>query len=218
MSEGASAEGYETEQLRREQHFVESDAFTASRYAHFAKQLSPDFSGEVLDVGCGLGVGGEAFKRHRPHATIDGNELVPARVERMPSGVYRRVISGLVQDMASGSNYDVVLAGEVIEHVPVPHVDSFLTAVRRQLRPGGTFMLTTPNPHYILLKRRSGGSVLGGAHVSVHCRATLAQYLASKGFVIEAVAGSGKMTRFFGRRAPSSLYGAFFIKARVAGH
>lgn len=39
------------------------------------------------------------------------------------------------------------------------------------------------------------------------------QYLNEHGFRVDKVTGSGKMTKFFGRRAPSFLYGAFFVKA-----
>ena len=207
---------YGEEQLARELDFVEADAFTAERYRMFARELPRGFSGEVLDVGCGVGLGGASFANEQPAAVLDGNELVANRIERIPPGIYREVLPGLLQDIPETRKYDAILAGEVIEHIPLGEVDSFLQAVRNRSRPGSRFLLTTPNPHYMLLRYRSRGSVLGGAHVSVHCRATLTQYLNANGFLVRRVTGSGKMTRLFGRRGPSVLYGAFLIHAEVA--
>ena len=40
-------------------------------------------------------------------------------------------------------SFDVVVAGEIIEHVPNP--DLLLREIRRALRPGGTLIVSTPN-------------------------------------------------------------------------
>jgi 2-polyprenyl-3-methyl-5-hydroxy-6-metoxy-1,4-benzoquinol methylase len=209
-----SADDYSSEQMSREESFVEIDRFTEARYAHFASVLGRDFSGDVLDVGCGKGIGGRAFKAVARDAKLDGSELLPRRIEELPPGVYRNVYAGLLQNLDPEITYDAILAGEVLEHVPFEHVPAFLSAIRDHLHPGGRFLMTTPNPHYFLLKRRSGNSVLGGAHVSVWCRQTTRQFLEAIGFEVLKVTGSGKMTRYFGRRGPALLYGAFMIEAR----
>ena len=110
--------------------------------------------------------------------------------------------------------YDAVLAGEVIEHVPYDSLEAFLTAIRAVLRPGGLFLLTTPNPHYLLLQRRAGGSVLGEWHVSVHCPVALEQYLRHLGFAVEAVRGTGRVSTLMGGRFPLCVYGSYLVKAR----
>ena len=45
-----------------------------------------------------------------------------------------------------GGPYDVIFAGELIEHLNNPGL--FLENIRRQLNPAGTLLLTTPNPFY----------------------------------------------------------------------
>lgn len=205
---------YADEQINRERDFVETDPFTAERYRLFARELGADFAGEVLDVGCGVGQGGVNLKKCSPSVTLDGSELMHSRIDRIPEGVYRAVYPGLMQDIPTDVQYDAVLAGEVIEHVPLPHLEDFVGSIHSRLRRGGLALLTTPNPHYFLLKWRSGGSVLGGAHVSVHCPRALVQYLNFSGFKVRRLFGTGRMTRYLGRRAPLPMYGSFFLTAQ----
>lgn len=56
-------------------------------------------------------------------------------------------------ELASRDPFDVVLAGELIEHLPAPQaLFEFAAAV---LRPGGSLIVTTPNP-FALLRVASG--------------------------------------------------------------
>lgn len=48
-------------------------------------------------------------------------------------------------DRASETSFDVVFLCEVIEHVLEADFDAFLTNLGRQVRPGGTLIVTTPN-------------------------------------------------------------------------
>lgn len=206
---------YELEQINREQSVSETDPFTERRYRQFARHLGAGYTGQVLDIGCNTGRGGQAFMASAPGARLDGVELVPDRIERIPAGVYRTVYQGLLEDMPAGSGpYDALLMGEVVEHVPLGVVEEFLDQSMRLLAPGGRILLTTPNPHYLLLRLRSGGSVLGGAHVSVHCPVALRQFLAWKGLIVETVTGSGKVSGLAGERLPKFLYGSYLLIAR----
>jgi SAM-dependent methyltransferase len=51
-----------------------------------------------------------------------------------------------VMTMDLGERYEVIVAGELIEHLVNPGL--FLCNVARHLAPGGTLVLTTPNPFY----------------------------------------------------------------------
>lgn len=206
---------YELEQINREQSVSETDPFTEGRYRQFARHLGTAFTGQVLDVGCNTGRGGRAFLQAAPGARLDGLELVPDRIERIPAGLYHTVHQGLLEDMPADSGpYDALLMGELVEHVPFGVLEGFLEQSVRLLAPGGQILLTTPNPHYVLLRIRSGGSVLGGAHVSVHCPVALRQFLAWKGLEVEKVTGSGNVSRVAGEKLPLMLYGSYFLVAR----
>ena len=81
---------YELEQINREQSVSETDPFTERRYRQFARHLGAGYTGQVLDIGCNTGRGGQAFMASAPGARLDGVELVPDRIERIPAGVSAR--------------------------------------------------------------------------------------------------------------------------------
>jgi SAM-dependent methyltransferase len=206
---------YELEQINRAHTASEVDRFSEGRYLQFARHVARDFTGQVLDVGCNTGRGGQAFLTAAPKVTLDGVELLADRVERIPAGIYRKVYTGLLDDMPCDAGpYDVLLMGELIEHVPFGALDDLIQQSTRLLAGGGRLLLTTPNPHYALLGPRCGGTVLGGAHVSVHCPAALKQYLEWKGLEVETIAGSGPKSGFLGEKLPMSLYSQYLLIAR----
>ena len=200
-------------ELNLAQKVSETDDFTERRYHQFAARLQ--HARKVLDVGCGVGRGGRALRATGPDLELDGVEFVPERVAAIPDGIYDQVFTASLEDIDGADAYDAIVAGELIEHIPYDKLDAFLGAVRRLLAPGGVFLLTTPNPHYFLLGRRGGGSVVGGSHVSVHCPEALAQYLRYREFHVRQVTGSGRMTRWLGERWPLLCYGSYLLVAQV---
>jgi SAM-dependent methyltransferase len=57
-------------------------------------------------------------------------------------GLHARVADVMTMDL--GEQYDVIVAGELIEHLANP--GQFLRNMRKHLAPAGTLVLTTPNP------------------------------------------------------------------------
>ena len=101
----------------------------------------------VLDIGCGGGLLAEPMARLGAGVTaIDpapGNIEV-ARVHARQSGLaidYRATTAEALGD--TGTRFDVVLAMEVVEHVPDPV--AFVAAAARLLAPGGLLVVSTIN-------------------------------------------------------------------------
>lgn len=191
----------------------ETDTFTPDRYRQFAAYLCP--TDVVLDIGCNTGRGGLALVAARPGLVIDGLEMLSERRAVIPGGIYRDVYADMSEVMSyRHGQYDAAVLGEVIEHVPYAELDKFVVEILDVVKPGGSVLLTTPNPHSLLarLRRRS---VLGGAHVSVHCAVALAQLFRHHGAEKVTVRGTGKTSRFLGVHFPLACYGSFLMKVET---
>ena len=95
----------------------------------------------VLDLGCRYGALTKAY--------VDGNEVVGVDVDRLALDEAAELgIETRWADVEQGvpfedEAFDVVVAGELLEHVREPA--ALVTEVRRVLRPGGTFVGSVPN-------------------------------------------------------------------------
>lgn len=106
-------------------------------YAH-AEGLARD--ARVLDLGCGTGYGCARLAA-MAHEVVAVDRIAPEREHRRGRLHYVRAdLAGL--PLAAG-RFDLVVSFQVIEHLIDP--GSYLDAIARVLRPGGTAVLTTPN-------------------------------------------------------------------------
>lgn len=113
----------------------------------FAQALAPHRGGRVLVVGCGLepffpGVNGVTFFGCDldPQAIAESKKLFPEMKDRLavcPSE------NELPREGAFEGDFDVVLAKEVVEHLPTPEPWARMLAAR--VKVGGSLLLSTPN-------------------------------------------------------------------------
>jgi len=186
----------------------EHDPFTEERYRQFFKYFPQDTQ-SVLDIGCNTGRGGKVLKELNPNLLIFGLDVVKDRLDRLPKDVYEQGVHGYSTKIPNDDGvYDMVVAGEFIEHIYQTDVDQTLGEIFRVLKVGGRLLLTTPNPSDIKRKWR-GESILGGSHVSQHFHDTLLLKLRMSGFSLVKIEGSGKVTRYFGTKFPLFIYGSY---------
>lgn len=139
----------------------------------------------VLDVGCATGALLEWF-RNRGWRTA-GVELCG------PSSEYARTARGLDVRTAAAEaagfqdgSFDLVHASHLIEHLNAPK--AFVESVRRMLKPGGRFLVSTPNIDGF--QARLFGAEWRSAifdHLYLFSKGTLRNLLADEGFRVEKI-------------------------------
>ncbi len=101
----------------------------------------------IADIGCGGGLVSEPLTRLGAFVTgIDPAEenVAAARAHAADSGLEIDYRAARVEDLAAESaQFDVVIALEVVEHVP--DVPAFIGVCAQVLRPGGMMLLSTIN-------------------------------------------------------------------------
>jgi ubiquinone/menaquinone biosynthesis C-methylase UbiE len=204
------------QELNKAQEFSETDPFTLDRYRQFFNHF-PISTTSVLDIGCNTGRGGKILKELNQQLQLIGLDCVESRLDKLSDNIYSRKVCSYSTNIQFASlSIDVIVAGEFIEHLYPEDVNQTLQEFYRLLKPQGRLLMTTPNPNYLRLKL-TGGSVLGGAHLSQHCSNQLQNKLEAIGFGNIKILGSGKMTRLLGENCPIlALYGSYLMIADKA--
>lgn len=128
---------YNNQGYRMEKHKEASRIYFLQDYV---KQFTPK-GGKVLDVGCG----DLYLSTVLPEYEWQGVDIGP------PEGAPKDKI--LIHDISNApyalkaASYDTVICSEVLEHVWDPYV--IVKEIRRLIKPGGTFIMSTPNFDHI---------------------------------------------------------------------
>lgn len=96
----------------------------------------------LLDVGCGTG----EFLQAARELGIDALGIdVDASIERYAKEKHGfNVVTGMLDEGSfEADRFDIVVLSHVIEHLPDPN--PLLAVIRRILKPGGVFLVATPN-------------------------------------------------------------------------
>ncbi|NET83309.1 MAG: class I SAM-dependent methyltransferase [Moorea sp. SIO1F2] len=201
---------YEVQNVQ--QNRSEHDPFTLKRYEQFFSFFHKG-AVKILDVGCNTGRGGLRFKELNPNLTLFGLDCVQERLDVLPE-CYSQKVYGLSTDIPMEDRFfDVITAGEFLEHLYPADVDKTLCEFQRVLKIGGRLLLTTPNPNYIKNKI-IGMSVYGVSHLTQHFPEVLRLRLQMHGFSGVKLYGSGRVSQYLGWHFPlMSIYGSYLVVA-----
>lgn len=115
-----------------------------------------------------------------------GVDILEERVEQINrTGRYKFLVAN-VEQLDFVSEFDVVVAGEIIEHVY--NAGLFLDSAWRALKDNGLLILTTPNCHalsLILYSTIAGREVCHQEHTSYYSKQTLCYLVERHGFIVE---------------------------------
>lgn len=140
----------------------------------------------ILDLGCSGGLLAERLRQRGHHVVGVDAEAVPGVHERTDGFFEADLSAGLPEGVGGG--YDVVIAGDVIEHLPRPL--DLLHEARAALRPGGQLLLSVPNfTHWYPRVRLLTGSfgydrrgILDVTHMRFFSRRSLRRTVEAAGF------------------------------------
>jgi 2-polyprenyl-3-methyl-5-hydroxy-6-metoxy-1,4-benzoquinol methylase/GT2 family glycosyltransferase len=163
--------------------FKEGDGSSHSAMLQMLGTLPPS---RVLDLGCAGGLFAE-------HARAAGHHVTGVDAVEMP-GVRERTDRFFLADLEAGipaearGRYDVVVAGDVIEHLSRP--EEMLKQIHDVLRPGGQLLLSVPNfAHWYPRLRVATGlfgydrrGILDNTHIRFFTRSTLRRTVRAAGF------------------------------------
>jgi SAM-dependent methyltransferase/uncharacterized coiled-coil protein SlyX len=134
---------------------VDADLFNEhlSRYRFAALFAAPEMA--VLDAGCGTGYGSAEFHA-RAVAAIDlsSEAVAHAATHYARAGAFFAAASCAALPFRDAV-FDLVVSFEVIEHLP--DYRALLSEARRVLKPGGIFLVSTPNRAYYAESRAQAG-------------------------------------------------------------
>lgn len=138
-------------------------------------------SGSLLEVGCGYGYFLDEARDFFP--SVSGTELSPDAADRARKSSVANVHAGDIDSLPpEWSNFDVIVAINVIEHIYAPV--EFLIAAKQRLKGGGKAVIATPDFGSFWVK------VLGSRwpsfkipeHVTFYTKKTLGLLLEKAGF------------------------------------
>lgn len=177
------------------EHAVLRQRFLLARLQHEAGRLNR--APRVLDIGCGEGW--FAAKLAASGAEVVAVDVAAEAVRRARAahpGLDVRLAEPEAELTLPDCDFDVVWAGETIEHVP--DTAGWLSELRRVLRSGGALLLSTPD-HGALRRLWLGVSRRAfeanfdprGEHLRFYTRRTLYDLLVDFGFEDVEVFGAG---------------------------
>ena len=118
-----------------------SDNFVFQRSLLAYRAAAERIGGDVLEIGTGSGYGIEVVAPHAArYVTLDKHAPAPELTQR-PGVEFRQAA---VPPLPFGdATFDCVISFQVIEHIE--NDEAFVREIHRVLRPGGRFVVTTPN-------------------------------------------------------------------------
>ena len=165
--------------------FKEGDGTSHSVMLEMLADRAP---AKVLDIGCSGGLLAERIRNAGHHVTGVDYLEIPGVRDRTDDFFQADLARGIPAEVGTG--YDVVIAGDIIEHLPRPA--ETLREILRVLRPGGEVLLSVPNfGHWYPRVRVALGlfgydrrGILDDTHLRFFTRSTLRRLVRSCGFDI----------------------------------
>ncbi len=123
----------------------DSAYFAEYKARYLARILSRDFSGKVLDFGCGIGLLSGFLKQHLPKSRIDGFDVSRESLDRVHSALVEQGLFTSNSDLLAG-DYDLIVLANVMHHIVVAQRQMVIEDIAGHLAPHGKLAIFEHNP------------------------------------------------------------------------
>ena len=124
----------------------------------------------------------------RAAKSVLGLDVVASEVERLNREGYRVLLMDFSEEVPAGT-YDLIVCGEIIEHVASPQ--KIFRSAARILRAEGRIALTTPNPYFTrrILNAIRWRTQESADHIALFSPANIAEMAMREGMLLESYRG-----------------------------
>lgn len=151
----------------------------------------PSLTGlSVCEVGIGKGILLDAMLKEKPAQLVGVDISIPylKAIQKKYHDQIHLVVAN-AENLPFQEAFDVIVAADIIEHVF--NVGDFLYSVNRALKPGGRFIVKTPNNEDITVYSKLKGCKYQFVHLRNFNKKTLEKILIGAGFNVEKVIYDG---------------------------
>lgn len=122
-----------------------SEYFAQYKARYIARQMGLQFSGRVLDYGCGVGMLSSYMKQIFPQATVDGYDISDASLAKVDPDI--RVRGTFTSDWnLLAPQYDLITITNVMHHVRPDKRQETIVSLGERLSPDGVLIIVEHNP------------------------------------------------------------------------
>jgi len=121
------------------------ECFADLKARYLARTLGADFSGKVLDFGCGIGLLARSLLHHLPACRVHGYDPSDASIEQIEPAV-RSKGKFTAQEDDLDLSYDLIVLSNVMHHIEVDKRQETVSRLCGLLAPGGYVAVFEHNP------------------------------------------------------------------------
>jgi len=122
-----------------------SDYFAEYKARYIARRMGAQFSGKILDYGCGVGAVSMHLKQAFPQAQVDGFDNSDASVAHVDSEIRAQGTFTSDWNQIRGP-YELIVIANVMHHVPLSQRQEVIVKLHDRLAPTGILIIVEHNP------------------------------------------------------------------------
>jgi len=130
----------------------DSSYFAEYKAIYLARILGANFSGKILDFGCGVGLLSGFLKKHLPASRLDGFDVSRESIARIDHALSAQGVFTSEKNQLA-CDYDLIVTANVMHHVPPPQRRQTIAELAALLAPAGRLAIIEHNPANPLTRR-----------------------------------------------------------------